>query len=178
MAGKLYKVLGSSIHNRGLFAMEPIPAGTDIVEYFGEKITKAESLRRAEAQQKRGKRNGSGQVYIFDLNTRYDLDGFRKNNPARYINHSCDPNCEAENRRGRIWIVSLRDIEAGEELTYDYGFPLEFFLEHPCRCSAPNCCGYIVAATERARLKRMLARKKKPTPGTPAASDLSVGTQQ
>ncbi len=173
---KLYKVCGSSIHNRGLFAAEPIEEETYILQYFGEKITKAESERRGIAQQERGKRNRTGQVYIFELNKRYDLDGFRNNNPARYINHSCDPNCEAVNWKGEIWIVAKRQIEAGEELTYDYGFAVEHFLDHPCRCGSSNCCGYIVAEADRPKLKKLLKGrgKKKPTSGRKAASELEM----
>lgn len=176
-ARKLYKVCGSSIHNRGLFAAAPITAETYIIQYFGERITKAESERRGVAQQERGKRNRSGQVYIFELNKRYDLDGYRKNNPARYINHSCNANCEAVNWKGEIWIVAKRDIEPGEELTYDYGFAVEHFLDHPCRCGEDNCCGYIVAEADRPKLKKILKgrEKKKPTSETVPASQGEMG---
>ncbi len=156
---KPFRVHRSSIHNRGLYASEPIAEGTYIVQYHGEKITKAESYRRSVAQHKRGRKHGSGMVYIFELNKRYDLDGYRRNNPARYINHSCDPNCEAVNYRGEIWVVALRDIEPGEELTYDYGYGIEHFMDHPCYCGSPNCVGYIVAADQRPKLKKLLKKK-------------------
>jgi len=153
---KLYKVLRSAIHSRGLYAAQPIPKGTYIVQYLGEKITKAESYRRSVAQQQRGKRNGSGMVYIFEVNQRYDLDGYRRNNPARYVNHSCDPNCEAVNDRGKIWVVAVRDIEPGEELTYDYGYDIEHFLDHPCYCGSKNCVGYIVRRDQWPQLRKLL----------------------
>ncbi len=175
-SGRLYRVSGSSIHNRGVLATQPIAAETYILQYLGEKITKAESERRGIAQMARGKRNHSGQVYIFELNKRYDLDGFRQNNPARYINHSCDPNCEAVNWKGQIWVVAKRDIEEGEELTYDYGFALEHFLDHPCRCGASNCCGYIVAEAERPKLLAILKKRnrKVATNGAGDASELAM----
>lgn len=156
-----YVVRRSSIHNRGLYARRAISEGEYVIEYKGEKITKKESERRALSQEARGKRNGSGQVYIFELNKRYDLDGNRAGNPARFANHSCEPNCEAVNDRGRIWFVALRDIEPGEELTFDYGYALENALDHPCRCGAPSCVGYIVNEADRKKLRRMLRKKKR-----------------
>ncbi len=154
-----WKLERSSIHNQGMFAARPIPEGARIIEYLGEKITKAESSRRADAWHEKAKKGGDGLVYIFDLNKRYDLDGNIPNNPAKYINHSCNPNCEAVNIRGRIWIIALRDIEAGEELGFDYGYDIEHFLEHPCRCGAPKCVGYIVSRTQWPKLKRILKNK-------------------
>lgn len=125
----------SPIHGTGGFARVDIPAGTTIVEYVGEKISKAESARRCEEDNH----------YIFDLDETTDLDGNVENNPARFINHSCSPNCEAQSEADRIWIVALRDIRAGEELGFNYGYDLDDYLEHPCRCGAENCVGYIVA---------------------------------
>jgi len=72
--------------------------------------------------------------YIFTLDDEHDLDGNVPWNPARLLNHSCAPNCEAELDEGRIWIIALRDIRAGEELTFNYGYDLENYREHPCRC--------------------------------------------
>jgi hypothetical protein len=66
-------------------------------------------------------------------------------NPARFLNHSCAPNCEAQFADGRIWLVAIRDIRAGEELTFNYGYDLTDYREHPCRCGAVSCVGYIVA---------------------------------
>lgn len=105
------------------------------MEYIGERISKQESLRRCEVNNE----------YIFALDDRFDLDGDIPENPARYLNHSCAPNCDAELRQGRIWIVARRDVRAGEELTFNYGFDLIDYREHPCRCGAPDCVGYIVA---------------------------------
>ena len=125
----------SSIHGQGLFAGRAIRAGTPLIEYRGERITKAESARRCAANN----------PYIFALDDRHDLDGAGPDNPARWINHSCRPNCEAENRDGRIWITSCRDIAPGEEISFNYGYDLENYEEHPCRCGAVECVGFIVA---------------------------------
>ena len=156
-----YVVRRSSIHNRGLYAREPILEGDYVIEYKGEKITKKESECRALEQEARGRRNRSGQVYIFDLNKRYDLDGNLPGNVARFANHSCEPNCEAVNYRGQIWFVAVRDIEPGEELTFDYGYALESALDHPCHCGTPSCPGYIVNEADRDKLRKLLRKKKK-----------------
>ncbi|RLE45900.1 SET domain-containing protein, partial [Candidatus Woesearchaeota archaeon] len=112
----------SGIHNKGVFAKKNIPKGAKIIEYVGEKISKAESDRRADKvfEQHKKKKEKRGSVYIFELNSKFDLDGYPKYNTARWINHSCNPNCETININGHIWIVALRDIRKGEELSYDY----------------------------------------------------------
>ncbi len=139
-------VKGSGIHGQGVFARKKIPSGASIIEYVGEKITKAESDRRAEiplGQHKKDRTKGA--VYIFTLNQRYDIDGNVPYNTARLINHSCSPNCEATLSGGHIWITAMREIAKGEELTYNYGYDLESYEEHPCRCGSQNCVGYILA---------------------------------
>ena len=133
----------SSIHGRGGFAKTDIPAGTRLIEYVGERIDKRESARRCELNN----------VYIFAVDDNCDLDGNVGWNPARFLNHSCAPNCDAECIEGAIWIVANRLIRAGEEITYDYGYDLEDYANYPCDCKQPNCVGYIVAA-ELARFVR------------------------
>ena len=128
-------VNSSPIHGRGVFATTMLPANQRLIEYVGEKITKAESLRRCEANN----------FYIFDLDSEFDLDGNVEWNPARFINHSCTPNCEAIGDDDGIWIVSLRQIEPGEELFFNYGYDLVDYRDHPCRCGALECVGYMVA---------------------------------
>jgi SET domain-containing protein len=125
----------SPIHGTGGFAKAAIPKGTCILEYLGEKIGKDESLRRCE----------QNNAFIFSLNNEQDLDGNVAWNPARFLNHSCAPNCEAEKDDDRIWIVATRDIPAGEEITFNYGYDLEEYKDYPCRCGSPQCVGYIVA---------------------------------
>jgi len=153
---RYWTVRSSSIHNRGIFARCEIPNDAPIIEYIGEKITKAESTRRGEALVEKSKKTGGAAVYVFTLNQRYDIDGAKGKNPARYINHSCAPNCEAYIIRGRIWIYSLREIKAGEELTYNYGFDVDTWDEHPCRCGTDRCVGFIVEEKQWPKLlKRM-----------------------
>lgn len=125
----------SSIQGLGVFARVDLPTGFAVLEYVGERITKQESLRRCE----------EANVYIFALDDEFDLDGNVGWNPAKFVNHSCSPNCEAQFIDGRIWIVSLRPISAGEEITFNYGYDLEEYRDHPCSCGSPECVGYIVA---------------------------------
>jgi uncharacterized protein len=129
------RIAPSPIHGQGGFATARITSGTRVIEYTGERITKAESCRRCEAQN----------WFIFGLDEEFDLDGNVEWNPARFLNHSCAPNCEAICEEGRVWIMALRDIQPGEEITFNYGYDLVDYQEHPCRCGAPGCAGYIVA---------------------------------
>jgi SET domain-containing protein len=140
----------SPIHGIGGFAKTDLPAGTRVIEYIGEKITKAESLCRCELNNE----------YIFALDDDWDLDGNMLWNPARFLNHSCAPNCEAELDAGRVWIRTLRHIGAGEELTLNYGYDLEDWREHPCYCGAPNCAGYIVAEEFFAHVRKQRALRQ------------------
>ena len=146
----------SSIHGTGVYARTAIPAGTHIVEYTGERITKAEAMRREQQRLQRQREGGDGCVYIFELNRRFDLDGRTEGNVARLINHSCAPNCRAETIRGHIWIIAQRDIPEGDELSFDYGYGYNEWRLHPCRCGAKGCPGYIVNAAQRWRVRRVL----------------------
>lgn len=146
----------SSIHGRGVYARVDIPAGTRVIEYAGELITKAEALRRENERLERARRGEDGCVYIFELNKRFDLDGRDRGNVARLINHSCAPNCRSETVRGHIWIIANRDIPAGTELTFDYGYGYSEWRLHPCRCGAPTCPGFIVNAAQRSRVRRIV----------------------
>jgi SET domain-containing protein len=124
----------SRIHGIGGFAWVDLRKGQRIIEYIGPKISKAKG---------RGEIN-SGNAYIFTLDEDYDIDGSVAWNPARFLNHSCAPNCESDIGRGRIWIYALRRINAGEELTYNYGLGLGGFEERPCNCGARACVGFMV----------------------------------
>ncbi len=145
----------SAIHGRGVFTRRAIPDGARILEYTGERITKAEAGRRETQRRERQARGGDDSVYVFVLNRRHDLDGRDGGSVARFINHSCAPNCRPEVTRGRIWIVARRDIAVGDELTFDYGFPLAEWRRHPCRCGAARCAGFIVGNAQRWRLRRI-----------------------
>lgn len=161
MPKSLCKVKTSKIHGRGLYATADIEKDADIIQYVGEKITKKESTKRALEWEESARKSGEGLVYIFELDDKYDIDGRLGDNPARYMNHSCDGNCEAINYDGEIWIVARRDIKKGEELVYDYGYDMEHFLDHPCKCGADNCIGYIVREDQRKKVKKLLRGKKK-----------------
>ena len=101
----------SSIHGWGIFAKVKIPKDARIIEYVGEKITKAEADRRGPLLVEYAKKHKqTGAVYIFVLNKKYDIDGHVEYNTAKYINHSCSPNCEVDIIRGHIWVMALRDI--------------------------------------------------------------------
>ena len=148
----------SAVHGYGLYAAKDIPKGTRVIEYVGEKITKDEADRR-DQQRRDGHESGEdGCVYIFELNETFDVDGDVSWNTARLINHSCEPNCKPEYAEGGIWISAKRNIAQGEELSYDYGFDWENFDEHPCRCGAPNCCGYIIDKSQRWRIRQEEAK--------------------
>lgn len=125
----------SPIHGMGAFATRAFAAGERVLEYQGERISKDESLRRCER----------GNPFIFYLDEQWNLDGSVDWNPARLLNHSCAPNCDAKLIDGHIWMVARRAITAGEELTFNYSYDLTDFREHPCRCGSTNCVGYIVA---------------------------------
>ncbi len=150
----------SGIHGRGVYAKVAIPDGTRIIEYTGERITKAEALRREQQRLARQARGGDDSVYIFVLNQRHDLDGRRSRSVARLLNHSCAPNCKTENLRGHIWITARRDIAAGEELTFDYGYSYKEWRIHPCRCGTPKCVGFIVNSAQRWLVRRALRAER------------------
>ena len=123
----------SPIHGVGLFAASSIEAGSRIIEYKGRRLSKAAFSPDLGRGSPDGlPPTGGGPVYLFELDSSTILDGNIPGNPARFINHSCDENCEAILLDGRIWIYARRDIAAGEELTFDYAYALEHFLAHPC----------------------------------------------
>lgn len=139
----------SRIHGNGVFAAADIPAGTRLVEYKG--------LRRThdEADALYGDSLDTGHTFLFTLNDDYLIDANVDGNVARWINHSCAPNCQAvleedpkgDPQRDRVFIESLRDIKAGEELTYNYGIRLsvphtaKLKKQWACRCGATECTG-------------------------------------
>jgi SET domain-containing protein len=138
----------SRIAGQGLFAGQDIQQGTKIIRYIGEKITQEESDRRLAA----------GNVYIFGLDERYSIDGSTPKNTARFINHSCDPNCHTEQFGNTIWIMAIKDIQAGEELTYNYGYGIDEEPLEPCHCGAQNCYGYILGSQYWDRTKETAPR--------------------
>jgi hypothetical protein len=135
----------SPIHGRGVFARVDIPKGERVIEYKARRITWAQADRwYADDESK------PSHTFLFTLDDKYVLDGNKDANSARWINHSCKPNCESEIVDGRIWIESIRNIKAGEELFYDYNITLE--TPHTpaekrrwsCRCGSKNCRGTLL----------------------------------
>ena len=153
------EVRGSDIHGRGVYTTCFIPTQTRIIEYVGELIDKNTSDRRGRSQQAKSLQTGTAAVYIFTLTKNHDIDGNVPWNVARLINHSCVPNCEAWIEGRRIFIHSLCDIPAGEELTFDYGFDVDCFEDHPCLCGKPECVGHIVSREQWPELKARLHAK-------------------
>lgn len=141
-----FEIRRSSKHGVGAFATQDIPAGTRLIEYAGERITEAEGdARYPEVPGK------EIITYLFAIDDGIVVDAGVGGNEARFINHSCDPNCDAIVEDGRIWIETIRDVVAGEELAYDYAFILDerhtpaAKRRYPCQCGAHNCRGTILA---------------------------------
>jgi len=158
---ELCEVRGSGIHGRGLFAKNKIEEETYIIEYIGERIDKDESNERGWQQFDIAKVTGEAAVYIFTLDDDWDIDGNVPENAARLMNHSCDPNCEAFIEDDKIWIAALRKIKRDEELFFNYGFDLENYKSHPCRCDTDKCVGYIAGEDYWGKLKKKLTKAKK-----------------
>jgi len=156
-----HKIRKTKVHGNGVFASDDIPSGVRILEYLGEKITKKESDRRGWALFEKAQKTGDAAVYLFILNKKYDIDGDFPWNDARLINHTCEPNCESEVIRGKIWIVALRYIAKGEELGFNYGFNLDDYKDHPCRCGTSSCVGYIAGEEYWPKLNKKLKTQRK-----------------
>ena len=157
----MYKVKKSKIHNYGVYATKNIVKSTKIIEYIGEKISKKEGDRRSARRIKEHLNSKvDGSVYIFELDNKYDIDGSPKYNKARYINHSCSPNCEVEIKQGKIWIKSIKKIKKNEELSYDYGysFDKDDFRDHPCKCGSKKCIGFIISSNEWEKYLKYLSK--------------------
>lgn len=160
----MWEIKQSDIHAKGLFASQNINRGVKIIEYKGEKISKKEGDRRSEKRLKKYLNSKSaGSVYIFELNNKYDIDGSFAYNKAKYINHSCSPNCEVQIEKGKIWIVSTKKIKKGAEFSYDYGyeFDKDDYMDHLCECGKPNCIGYIISSDDWHKYKKFVKKKKK-----------------
>jgi SET domain-containing protein len=130
-------VRDSAIHGKGCYAGEFIPAGAFIIEYAGEVIPAEEAYRREQDSTRSG-------IYTFWTSDEWAIDGYREGNIARFINHSCEPNCDYRIEGRRVLIHAARDIAAGEELSIDYSFGADGEIV-PCICGTPGCRGRINA---------------------------------
>jgi len=156
MKNKYILIKKSKIHGKGAFAKFNIKKGTYIIEYIGEIISKKEGNLRSKKQYYKSIKNKNlGSVYIFELDQKHDLDGFIPENIAKFINHSCNPNCIFKIIKKHIWRIAKRNIKKGEEITYDYGYDFDkYYKEHPCKCNGKGCLGYIVGKKYRKKLKK------------------------
>jgi hypothetical protein len=118
--GRRIQVRRSGIHGKGVFALKPILKGESIIEYLGEVITWKQAQRQPPHNP-----DEPNHTFLFHLDDRHVIDGTRGGNAARWINHACAPNCEAEDNDGRIFIKALRNIRPGEELNFDYSLMIE-----------------------------------------------------
>jgi hypothetical protein len=148
--GRRIQVRRSGVHGKGVFALRPIPAGTPIIEYTGEVISWKEALRRHPHDPA-----DPNHTFYFHIDDAHVIDAKHGGNASRWINHSCEPNCEADEREGRVFIKALRDIAPGDELFYDYGLVIDgrqtaaLKRQYECRCGSPRCRRTMLAPRRR-----------------------------
>jgi hypothetical protein len=161
----LYRVRSSGIHGKGVYATQRIRKGTRIVEYLGDRITHQEADDRYES-----KGQDDGHTFLFVVSDRVVIDAGVGGNDARFINHSCAPNCDTVIEDDRVFIEAVRTIEPGEELGYEYGLTWEStddpeeLRNYACRCGAPNCRGTMLdedPLDKKKPAKRRKAAKRK-----------------
>ena len=144
------QVRRSGVHGKGVYAVQDIAAGETVVEYVGEIITWDEAQARHPHDPL-----DPNHTFFFHIDETRVIDALVGGNSSRWINHSCDANCEADEQNGRIFIRARRDIAAGEELNYDYGLIIEerytpkLKAEYPCWCGTAACRGTLLAPKRR-----------------------------
>jgi hypothetical protein len=158
--GPLFEVRESAIQGFGVFAARKIKKGTRIIEYTGERVSDVEAAERYDDEAM-----DRHHTFLFAVDDDVNIDAAHGGNEARYINHSCDPNCEAVNEDGRIFIEAKRTIQPGEELAYDYQYQLdvddiddEVRARYACRCGTAKCRGCIL---EPKQSKKKSGKKRK-----------------
>lgn len=140
------QVRKSGVHGKGVFALVDLPRGTTVIEYVGEVISWTEAQRRHPHDP-----SDPNHTFYFHIDQTRVIDAAHGGNSARWINHSCDPNCEADEVDGRVFIKTLRPVKAGQELSYDYGLIIEerhtpkLKAEYPCWCGTRKCRGTLLA---------------------------------
>ena len=140
----------SGVHGKGVFALQDIAEGEDLIEYVGEVISWAEAERRHPHDPQ-----NPNHTFYFHIDEDHVIDGLHGGNASRWINHSCAPNCEADQQGSRVFIRALRAIAAGEELNFDYGLIIDerytpkLKAEYACWCGADECRGTMLAPKRR-----------------------------
>ncbi|MBI3566994.1 MAG: SET domain-containing protein-lysine N-methyltransferase [Gemmatimonadetes bacterium] len=162
-AGQPFVVKNSRIAGRGGFATRAIETGERIIEYLGERVTHAVADARYDDYA-----SATHHTFLFAVSRQTVIDAAVDGNDARFLNHSCDPNCEAVIERSRVFIVALKPIAKGEELVYDYAYTRdgseteeEEYTLYGCRCGTKKCRGTILAPLTPAELKKRAAAAKK-----------------
>ena len=157
---KYFEIRQSSIHGRGAFATRRIRPGTRIVEYIGERIDQDEADRRYDDDAME-----QHHTFLFTLDDGTCIDAAEGGNEARFINHSCDPNCEAVIEGKRIFIYAKRRIPEGQELLYDYQYEYQDDYTkqdeqfYACRCGSPKCRGNILLPKKKKQQSRPRAAR-------------------
>ncbi len=160
--GRRIQTRRSGVHGNGVFALTDIAEGETLIEYKGEVISWKEALRRHPHDPSQPQH-----TFYFHIDDGHVIDGKVHGNAAKWINHSCEPNCEADETDGRVFIKALRDIPAGEELNYDYGLMIdepytpELLAEFPCWCGSAQCRGTLLAPKDEEEEKQRKKDKKK-----------------
>ena len=173
-SGKRIQVRRSGVHGKGVFALQDLAEGETLIEYVGEIISWDEAQDRHPHDP-----NDPNHTFYFHVNEDRVIDALHGGNSSRWINHSCDANCEADEDNERIFIKAIRNIKAGEELNYDYGLIIDepytkkLKAEYPCWCGSANCRGTLLSPKERKNTPKTPAQKKakgkaKPTEKTKA----------
>ena len=145
-SGRRIQVRRSPVHGKGVFALTKIRKGETIIEYKGEIITWKQAQRRHPHDP-----NDPHHTFYFHIDDKHVIDAAVEGNAARWINHACKPNCEADEIDGRIFVKALRQLQPGEELYYDYGLIIDepytkkLKKEYECRCGAKKCRGTMLA---------------------------------
>ena len=140
----------SGVHGKGVFALQDLAEGETLIEYLGEVISWPEALRRHPHDPAQ-----PNHTFYFHIDDGRVIDAKVGGNSSRWINHSCQPNCEADEESGRVFIKALRNILAGEELFYDYGLIIDakytkkLKAEYPCWCGAKSCRGTLLAPKDK-----------------------------
>ena len=159
--GRRIQTRRSGVHGNGVFAVQDIAEGETLIEYKGEIISWKEALRRHPHDPTQPQH-----TFYFHVDDDRVIDGNVDGNAARWINHSCEPNCEADEQKGRVFIKALRNIAAGEELSYDYGLIIDepytrkLLSEFPCWCGSEDCRGTLLAPNDDEAGKKKKKKKK------------------